>query len=223
MESDEIAKIKALGRAAAFVVHHEKFAGISQLAAWMWLAGLVHTMEQQTKGVISEQALKKLAPGKTGPRRAAWLVDAGLWRPLPGGGWKMLALSSKAPTKKTAPTASDPVGTEFLKFETIGEGPGFWMLSEEQVTLWTKLYPSVDVKAQCGYALAWVNANPTRRKTVRGMPRFLVRWLTNSVNQRQGSGSSTGTARGRTGAAPAGKYDNLQATDAPDEGKPSEK
>ena len=54
---------------------------------------------------------------------------------------------------------------------------GFWVLPVKQLQVWTELYPSLNVQAEVQKAVAWVQANPSRRKTVRGMPRFLVAWL----------------------------------------------
>jgi hypothetical protein len=48
-------------------------------------------------------------------------------------------------------------------------------LTQEQLDAWEPLYPGVDIIAECGKALAWLEANG--RKTARGMPKFLVGWL----------------------------------------------
>ena len=64
--------------------------------------------------------------------------------------------------------------TVFLTFPTNGH-PQSWQLTREQVAEWVELYPGLDVEAECRKALAWIKAN--RRKTSRGMPRFLVGWL----------------------------------------------
>jgi hypothetical protein len=42
---------------------------------------------------------------------------------------------------------------------------------------WAAAYPGVDVMAEARKALAWVNANPTKRKTARGMAKFLLGWM----------------------------------------------
>jgi hypothetical protein len=58
--------------------------------------------------------------------------------------------------------------------------PGWWVLTPAQVARWQTLYPRVDVDGECRKALAWLEANPSRQKTARGMPRFLVGWLARS-------------------------------------------
>jgi hypothetical protein len=46
--------------------------------------------------------------------------------------------------------------------------------------LWAKfceVYGEVFVRSECAKALLWLECNPSRLKTVRGMPRFLNNWL----------------------------------------------
>ena len=52
-----------------------------------------------------------------------------------------------------------------------------WELSLAQVAQWQEIYPDVDVMAECRHAWAWIDANPKKRKTARGMKHFLVGWL----------------------------------------------
>jgi hypothetical protein len=57
-----------------------------------------------------------------------------------------------------------------------------WGLSRDQIANWSSLYPKLDVLAECRKALAWVESDPSRRKTHRGMTRFLVDWLNRATN-----------------------------------------
>ncbi len=52
-----------------------------------------------------------------------------------------------------------------------------WALTASQVASWQIAYPSLDVLGECRKALAWVEASPERKKTAKGMTRFLVGWL----------------------------------------------
>ncbi len=54
---------------------------------------------------------------------------------------------------------------------------GFWQLDPKKVAIWEQLYPSLDVQQELNKAWAWLDANPSRRKTAIGMSRFLVSWL----------------------------------------------
>ena len=58
-----------------------------------------------------------------------------------------------------------------------------WGLTQEQVTEFKKAFPASDILAQCRQALCWVQANPSRTKTPRGMKAFLFGWLSRSVNR----------------------------------------
>jgi hypothetical protein len=52
--------------------------------------------------------------------------------------------------------------------------------------LWGKLcavYGAAFVIQQCGEADAWLYANKTRRKTHRGMPRFLNGWMARAAKE----------------------------------------
>lgn len=97
--------------------------------------------------------------------------------------------SSEALTRsEPPPPPPEPDGPTVLRFPTVGPQPS-WALSEAQVAIWAGLFPALDVRAECQSALAWVMANHDRRKTARGMPAFLVRWLGRSNDRRSGGGS----------------------------------
>lgn len=70
-----------------------------------------------------------------------------------------------------------------LEFPTIGADGTVWRLREAQVVEWERLFPTIDVRQESRQALAWVLANPGRRKTGRGMPSFLVGWFSRSANR----------------------------------------
>jgi hypothetical protein len=53
-----------------------------------------------------------------------------------------------------------------------------WHLTEQLAGELSALFPALDVMAQARLALAWVQAAPDRRKTSRGMRRFITGWLT---------------------------------------------
>ena len=72
-----------------------------------------------------------------------------------------------APCQPTAP----PIITLTLNDKT--EYP----VTEEQVEEWTKLYPAVDVMQELRKMKGWLDANPSRRKTKKGILRFINSWL----------------------------------------------
>jgi len=92
---------------------------------------------------------------------------------------------------------ASPPAVPILTFPTVGSGPTEWPLTEQSVADWSKAYPGVDVLAECRKALAWVNANPSKRKTARGMPAFLVKWISRANDSGHASPRSP-PAYGRT-------------------------
>lgn len=82
-------------------------------------------------------------------------------------------------TPAVARTASEPAVMEF----PCDGNPDAWRLMQSQVDEWQRLFPKLDVAAECRGALAWVLASPERRKTARGMPRFLVGWFGRATNR----------------------------------------
>ena len=58
-------------------------------------------------------------------------------------------------------------------------------VTEEQVEEWTNLYPAVDVMQALRKMKGWLDANPSRRKTKKGILRFINNWL--SKEQDRGS------------------------------------
>ena len=50
-------------------------------------------------------------------------------------------------------------------------------VTESKASTWQVLFPAVDVKQELNKMRAWSDANPSKRKTKRGVERFIVNWL----------------------------------------------
>lgn len=61
-------------------------------------------------------------------------------------------------------------------------------VSQEKIALWHESYPAVDVESELRRMVAWLDSNPTKRKTRRGIDRFINSWLART----QDSGGSKG-------------------------------
>lgn len=48
---------------------------------------------------------------------------------------------------------------------------------QKDIDEWKELYPAVDVMQQLRHMKAWCDSNPTKRKTKRGVKRFITSWL----------------------------------------------
>lgn len=64
------------------------------------------------------------------------------------------------------------------------DGQG-WILSPMVLEVWADVYAGLDVEQELRKASLWLDANPSRRKTARGMKRFLICWLNRAQRDRQ--------------------------------------
>jgi hypothetical protein len=111
---------------------------------------------------------------------AAWPVVRRKFVELPDGRIQNVRLEREREQHARRPTPED-TSPVVLTFPTSGK-PECWQLRQGQIVTWIGLYPAVNVEAECRRALAWVMANG--RKTAKGMPSFLVRWLSRSTDRR---------------------------------------
>lgn len=78
-----------------------------------------------------------------------------------------------SPEPAKPPASGPPV----LSFPTVGTGAKEWHLTEPKLAEYVEAFPSLDVSAECRKALQWIRDDPGRRKTPKGMPKFLGGWL----------------------------------------------
>ena len=64
----------------------------------------------------------------------------------------------------------------------------FYDVPLEKISLWENTYPAADVRQELKKMAAWCDSNPTRRKTRRGIERFINNWLSRT----QDSGGTKG-------------------------------
>lgn len=81
-----------------------------------------------------------------------------------------------------------PVEAPVLVYPTVGLDGRQWGLTATQIAEWRIAFPGLDVLGEARKASAWLEANPSKRKTVKGMPRFLVAWLTRATDSGRGGG-----------------------------------
>ena len=74
-------------------------------------------------------------------------------------------------------------------------------ISKAQINEWRELYPAVAVQQQCRNMKGWLMANPTKRKTSRGIVNFITNWLKREQDRAGSSGSQTNPG---ASAVPAG-------------------
>lgn len=69
-------------------------------------------------------------------------------------------------------TVSEPSGIKI----TLND-KSFYDVPVEKIAFWKEVYPAVDVEQELRKMIAWCDANPTRRKTKRGIEKFINGWL----------------------------------------------
>lgn len=77
-----------------------------------------------------------------------------------------------------------------------------WDLTRGLVNELSTYYPGCDMEKQIRSAVAWILANPEKRKTAGGMRRYLTAWIERSINQ-------TGNGRGTPALAGSATMDRL--------------
>lgn len=83
------------------------------------------------------------------------------------------ALARSVPPEELAGTLPLVDGTEYL-------------ISKSQIQEWTAAYPGINVRTELLGFKAWLNANPTRKKTPKGICRAIIHWLSGAQNKSQG-------------------------------------
>ncbi len=83
----------------------------------------------------------------------------------------------------------------------------YWIF-EDQIAEWKELFPAVDVMQELRKMRSWLDSNQSRRKTKRGILRFVNGWLSKEQDKgwsRQGGGSTYDTGREARGDRTAEK------------------
>ena len=83
---------------------------------------------------------------------------------------------------------TNPPPEPFLTFKTNGPIKT-WVLSKARLSQLKELYPGADVELQCRRAQDWCERESSRRKTAKGMDRFLCTWLGREQNRFHQNGS----------------------------------
>jgi uncharacterized protein YdaU (DUF1376 family) len=144
------------------------------------------------RGATSRWAKRKRRDGKRmrlpcDSMASGWQVD----------GDQNRSRSEQMKTQKET-VAPSPAGSEpFVAIlPCVGKGPVEYQVTEAEVQELAVAYPGVDVRAEVFRARAWLEANPTRRKTHRGVPRFLLSWVARVQNSGRRNGEAPKPTRG---------------------------
>jgi hypothetical protein len=87
-----------------------------------------------------------------------------------------------------------------LEFPITGKNKEPFKLTKKLFDEFVESFPGIDVLEQCRYARAWCITNPTKQKTLGGMPKFLCNWLTKAQNQGSKFNGNSAYTTAKTGA-----------------------
>lgn len=112
------------------------------------------------------------------------------------------------------PASTPPVKTPFIALP-LNDGSEH-MVFLDDVERWGELYPAVDVHQELRNMRGWLEGNPTKRKTKRGITKFITSWLSRTQNKGGTNGYRPSPRQG--GGAPydrgrAPNYDRLEGWD----------
>lgn len=139
----------------------------------------VHQAEFKTLYIKQNQAYSEHQPEGISPLKTQELPNG-----IPDGNqavdtrYAQYSLGEDSLVKNNRNNSSEPKnGSEptvaWLPLNTGEEYPIYQSAFEE----WEKLYPAVDVKQELNKMRGWCISNPTKRKTVRGINKFVNGWL----------------------------------------------
>jgi hypothetical protein len=91
------------------------------------------------------------------------------------------AVGSRQETEKEESTPSQRREKTVAASPTVMEMPlrdgSHFAVTEADIAKWRKFYPEVDIPLTLREQVAWLESNPGRKKTRRGMPRFINAWF----------------------------------------------
>ena len=85
-------------------------------------------------------------------------------------------------------TASEPVETPVISLPLNDNS--IYGIAQEHIDHWKELYPAVNVLLELKKMQGWLESNPNKRKTKRGIARFITNWLARTQDK---GGVSYGT------------------------------
>ena len=140
--------------------------------------------KQRAAGVIGQLRTKKIIKtsekkeGQQTIERVIEITDKGIKESIVG-----VLRKPKRGTKETI----NPITKSIKQKEVYGfilNNNETWNLPEEKYQQYKHTYKQIDIEPELRKAGQWLIDNPTKRKTAKGMPRFLNSWLSNSATER---------------------------------------
>jgi uncharacterized protein YdaU (DUF1376 family) len=141
-------------------------------------AEILHMQDKQTKARASAQASVKARQASAEARESARLADAAKKQ-------ADVELPTPTPTPTPTPIRNTEDCADLLP-ESVQPATEFsiplndgteYQVPAKDLAEWERAYLAVDVPQELRQMRTWILANPTKRKTRRGVAAFIVRWL----------------------------------------------
>lgn len=102
--------------------------------------------------------------------------------------------SSELPGTKASKPEPAP---DSILFECVGktDPERTYELTKAFMDELQSVYTGIDVHREALKARLWLKTNPTKKKTAKGMPTFLNKWMTRATNDGRSSGGGSGSSR----------------------------
>lgn len=130
-------------------------------------------------------AARSQTPEKVTPSNAELLrVTASYRESLPLGDTRARGTPSEGSIKNISFSFDPSAPSNEALLELWLQNEPFSLLKDPQskAALWAQSYPKVDLLAESRKIIAWWASNPSKRKTQRGVPRFVNAWLSRAAS-----------------------------------------
>ena len=98
---------------------------------------------------------------------------------------QLAALIQSNPIQSNPTISATSAENEETEIELVLNTGALYHISKEKADRWRELYPSVDVSQELRNMAAWLESNPTKRKTKNGILRFCNGWLSREQDKKQ--------------------------------------
>lgn len=102
---------------------------------------------------------------------------------------QLAALIQSNPIQSNPTISATSAENEETEIELVLNTGALYPISKEKADRWRELYPSIDVSQELRNMAAWLESNPTKRKTKNGILRFCNGWLSREQDKKQEGGS----------------------------------
>jgi hypothetical protein len=106
-------------------------------------------------------------------------------------------LASRPAKKPKGAILCTDLSEAYAQIDVIGMASP-WLLPYSKVDEWTQTFPGIDVQEHVNRAIQWLQDNPERRKTAKGICKFFFTWLSREQDRSKGNAGLSSRAPANT-------------------------